>query len=54
MALFGKQFFKSSDARAEDAYRSGVLAVSAKKFQEAYDHFNRAAEGEHGSAYYNL
>jgi hypothetical protein len=54
MALFGKQFFKSSDARAEDAYRSGVLAVSAKDFQGAYTHFNRAAEGEHGSAYYNL
>lgn len=54
MAFFGKQFFKSSDARAEEAYKSGVLAVSAKNFQDAYDHFNRAAEGEHGSAYYNL
>jgi hypothetical protein len=54
MALFGKQFFKSSDARAEDAYKSVVLAVSAKKFQVAYDHFNRAAEGEHGSDCYNL
>lgn len=54
MALFGKQFFKSSNARAEDAYRSGVLAVSAKEYQSAYKLFNRAAEAEHGSAYYNL
>ena len=54
MALFGKQFFRSSDATAEDAYRSGVMAMTAKDFQGAYHHFNRAAEGEHGSAYYNL
>lgn len=30
------------------------MAVTAKDFQGAYHHFNRAAEGEHGSAYYNL
>lgn len=54
MALFGKQMFKSPNARAEDAYKTGVLAVSAKKYQSAYEHFNRAAEAEHGSAYYNL
>ena len=54
MALFGKQFFKSSNESAEEAYRSGVLAVSAKEYQSAYELFNRAAEAEHGSAYFNL
>lgn len=54
MALFGKQFFRSTNERAEEAYRAGVLAVSAKDYQGAYELFNRAAEAEHGSAYYNL
>ena len=54
MALFGKQFFTSANAMVEEAYRSGVLAVSAKEYQSAYEHFNRAAEAEHGSAYFNL
>lgn len=54
MAIFGKQFFKSANASAEEAYKSGVLAVGAREYQNAYELFNRAAEAQHGSAYYNL
>lgn len=54
MALFGKQYFKSPNESAEMAYRAGVMAVSAKNYQAAYEHFNEAAEAEHGSAYFNL
>lgn len=54
MALFGKQHFKSLNENAEMAYKLGVLAVSAKEYQAAYELFNKAAEAEHGSAYFNL
>ena len=54
MALFGKQYFKSPNESAEMAYAAGVLAVTAKEYQAAYELFNTAAEAEHGSAYFNL
>ena len=46
MALFGKQHFKSPNESAEMAYKLGVLAVSAKEYQAAYEFFNKAAEAE--------
>ena len=49
MALFGKQHFKSPNESAEMAYKLGVLAVSAKEYQAAYEFFNKAAEAERGS-----
>lgn len=54
MALFGKQFFKSSDANAEKSYKEGVNAVSRGDYVKAYHLLNKASEAGHPSAYYNL
>lgn len=54
MAIFGRQFFKSTDAKAENSYKEGVNAVSDGAYLKAYYLFNEAAEAGHASAYYNL
>lgn len=54
VALFGKQFFKSSDGKAETSYKEGVNALSRGEYLKAYHLFNEAAKSGHASAYYNL
>lgn len=54
MAIFGKQFFKSTDVKAESSYKEGVNAVSRGAYLKAYHLFNEAAKSGHASAYYNL
>lgn len=54
VAIFGKQFFKSTDVKAENSYKEGVNAVSRGDYLKAYHLFNEAAKSGHASAYYNL
>lgn len=54
VAIFGKQFFKSNDVKAENSYKAGVHAVECEAYLKAYHLFNEAAKTGHASAYYNL
>lgn len=36
VAIFGKQFFKSSNAKVENSYKEGVNAVSRGDYLKAY------------------
>lgn len=54
MALFRNPFFKSDNEAVEYEYSMGVINIRKGKFYDALTHLNKAAEGGHVSAYYNL